>query len=125
MLLAAGSRLTNQTKEFQPTTIQKMDVGFRPIVQPEGKLQYVAIIETGEELIIDDSSDSESESKNHNELYEKGKIYAPLVNSKDKSNEDESNKPDMFSLGNDPIKTFYIGSITVVGLFILYRILTK
>lgn len=127
MLLAAGSRLTNQTKEFQPTTIQKMDVGFRPIVQPEGKLQYVAIIETGEELIVDDSSDSENEStsKNHNELYENGKIYAPLVNSKDKSNEDDSNKPDMFSLGNDPIKTFYIGSITVVGLFILYRILTK
>lgn len=127
MLLAAGSRMTNQTKEYQPTTIQKMDVGFRPIVQPEGKLQYVAIIETGEELIIDDSSDSESETqkKTHDELYEKRKIYTPLVNSKDKSNEDESNKPDMFSLGNDPIKTFYIGSITVVGLFILYRILTK
>ena len=124
MLLAAGSRMTNQTKEYQPTTIQKMDVGFRPIVQPEGKVQYVAIIETGEDLIVDDSSDSESESKNHNELYENEKIYAPLVNSPNNC-QDDSNKPDMFSLGNDPIKTFYIGSITVVGLFILYRILTK
>jgi len=126
MLLAAGSRMTNQTKEYQPTTIQKMDVGFRPIVQPEGKLQYVAIIETGEDLIMDDSSDSESETqkKTHDELYEKRKIYTPLVNSPNNC-QDDSNKPDMFSLGNDPIKTFYIGSITVVGLFILYRILIK
>ena len=121
-MLLAASRI-NQTKEYQPTTIQQTNVDFRPIQQPEGKVQYVAIIETGEELIIRDSDDSddsdeEDKTKTHEELYDQGKIYAPLVTSPTKT-------PDIFALGEDPIKTFYIGSITVVGLFILYRILTK
>jgi hypothetical protein len=119
-MLLAASRI-NQTKEYQPTTIQPSAVDFRPIQQPEGKVQYVAIIETGEELIIRDSdsdSEGEEEPNTHNELYEQGKVYAPLVASPTKT-------PDIFALGEDPIKTFYIGSITVVGLFILYRILTK
>ena len=29
----------------------------------------------------------------------------------------------VFSVGKDPIKRFYIGSLTVVGLFILYRLI--
>lgn len=38
--------------------------------------------------------------------------------------DDEDNK-DIFSLGKDSIKTFYIGSITVIGLFILFRFMNK
>ena len=119
-MLLAASRI-NQTKEYQPTTIQPSAINFRPIKQqPEGSVQYVAIIETGEELVIrpDSESDSESEAETHEELYEQGKVYAPLVVSPKKT-------PDIFSIGEDPIKTFYIGSITVVGLFILYRMLSK
>jgi hypothetical protein len=94
------------------TPINKMDVTFRPLKQPSGTVNYVALIETDEKIIIEeDDADAP-----HEKLYNKGQIYAtpqPPI------------KPDPFSLGNDPIKTFYIGSITVVGLFILYRMLTK
>ena len=38
--------------------------------------------------------------------------------------DDEDNK-DIFSLGKDPVKTFYIGSITVIGLFVLFRLIQK
>lgn len=34
-------------------------------------------------------------------------------------------KPDMFSIGSNTINHFFIGSMTVVGLFVLYRILQK
>jgi len=67
---------------------------------------YVALIES-----------KEKEEPSFKQLYDAGNIYSegPLVTPKENP----------FSLGKDPIKTFYIGSVTVVGLFILYRILTK
>jgi hypothetical protein len=61
----------------------------------------------------------EKEEPSFKQLYEEGNIYSegPLVTSEPKENP--------FSLGKDPINTFYIGSVTVVGLLILYKILTK
>jgi hypothetical protein len=38
---------------------------------------------------------------------------------------EDNNRLNRFSIGEDMIKTFYVGSVTVVGLFILYRLLQK
>ena len=104
---------------YQPTKVQKADVTFRPIKQSSGNMHYVALIEKDGATIIDDSEDDDDHTDDEStELYEKNEIYAPLVTSKPP-------KTNIFSLGPDPIKNFYIGSITVVGLFILYRIITK
>lgn len=98
---------------FQPTNFPKMDVSFRPLTQPDGKKQYVAIIDTEEELVIkDDKSVSCQE-----EEYKAGAIYAPTTT--------PAESKDPFSLGGDPIKTFYAGSITVLGLYLLYRLLNR
>ena len=96
---------------YKPTKIPNSDVTFRPIKQSSGDMQYVALIYDSDD--DDDHTDDESA-----ELYEKNEIYTPLATSKPP-------KTNIFSLGPDPIKNFYIGSITVVGLFILYRIITK
>jgi len=89
-------------KPYKSTNIPQMDVSFRPLTQPSGKIQYVALIESEETL---------REMDNHEENAAVSETIPP--------------KPDIFSLGKDPIKTFYIGSVTVIGLFILYRILNK
>ena len=91
-----------------------MDVTFRPLTQPAGNKQYVAIIETEEELLIKD------EVSDPDDLYTSGGIYGPVET---ENPTEKPNKP--FSLGNDPIKTFYVGSVTVLGLYLLYRILNK
>ena len=83
-----------------------------PIKNTTGTMNYVALVE------------------NENE---KAKIVIPKdMAIEDEYDEDEScNVPlntkttDIFDLENDYVKTFYIGSITVVGLYILYRILDK
>jgi hypothetical protein len=41
------------------------------------------------------------------------------------NNEESNNKNDIFGYVNNPINTFFIGSITVVGLFVLFRLLQK
>jgi hypothetical protein len=96
-------------KPYIPSNNSSMDVSFHPIKNTTGTFNYVALIE------------------NENE---KSKIVIP----KELKAEDEDctysdnaimNTNDIFNLDNDYIKTFYIGSITVVGLYILYRILDK
>jgi hypothetical protein len=36
-----------------------------------------------------------------------------------------SNETPIFSIGKNPVNGFFIGSVTVLGLFILYRLLQK
>lgn len=71
---------------------------------------YIALMET-----------KEKEKPLFKQLYESGNIYSEEVEDLATSKP----KPNPFSLGKDPINTFYIGSVTVVGLLILYKILTK
>jgi hypothetical protein len=49
------------------------------------------------------------------------------VNNEDSDGNDDSDDEDdsKFNFLNDPINTFFIGSITVVGLFVLFRLLQK
>ena len=91
--------------------IPKMDVSFRPLTQPDGYKQYVAFIDTDEELVIkdDDSVGCPEED------YKADEIYTPTT----------TPSKDSLSLGGDPIKTFYVGSVTVLGLYLLYKILNR
>ena len=69
-----------------------------------------------------------SGSDGHENKKVKTSIPKELVIENDEYDDDsnENNKTiDIFDLENDYVKTFYIGSITVVGLYILYRILDK
>ena len=91
--------------------IPKMDVSFRPLTQPDGYKQYVALIETEEELVIKDDESVGCQE----EEYKADSIYTPTT----------VPPKDPFSLGGDPIKTFYVGSITVLGLYLLYKILNR
>jgi len=93
--------------------IPKMDVSFRPLTQPDGYKQYVALIETEEELVIKDDESVGCQE----EEYKADSIYTPTTLPVEPK--------DPFSLGGDPIKTFYVGSITVLGLYLLYKILNR
>ena len=116
-MFSAANQIGKPTP-YQPSVIPKTDVVFRPIKQPSGNVQYVALIDSKEEIIEEEETKEEcDENTEFKQLYNSGNIYATTQPSVDKK--------DPFSFGDDPIKTFYIGSITAVGLFILYRILTK
>ena len=121
-MFSAATKIGN-TCTYQPSTIPTTNVTFRPLTQPDGNKQYVALLETEEELILSDEDtilpEEEEREAPHEKLYHNRDIYAST------SSPSSAKYPDPFSLGNDPIKTFYIGSVTVVGLYILYRILTK
>jgi hypothetical protein len=103
--------------KFQPSSVSKQDVIFQPVQTPDNaSVNYIAVIESKEVVHEESDSDDENEPP-FKQLYNDRQIY---------SNPTLAQSPeDPFSLGNDVIKTFYIGSITVVGLYILYKILNK
>ena len=86
------------------------------------------------------------EKKGTNVVFEPtGQFFAPLVdndvidtsnNEQEEEDEDEHEHEqeqekekeetnDRFQFTKDPINSFFIGSITIVGLFVLYRLLQK
>jgi hypothetical protein len=93
---------------YTPSNSAMMDVSFLPIKNTTGTVNYVALIENENKKV-------------------KTSIPKELVIENDEYDDsNENNKTiDIFDLENDYVKTFYIGSITVVGLYILYRILDK
>ena len=109
--------LGNPTRtSFEPMNVPKMDVSFRPLTQLDGYKQYVALIETEEELVIKDDESVGCQE----EEYKADTIYAPTT-----TPAGGADPKDPFSLGGDPIKTFYVGSITVLGLYLLYKLLNR
>jgi hypothetical protein len=112
-MLSAASQI-GKPSSYTPSKNSQMDVSFRPLTQPSGVVQYVALIESEETL---------RESEYTSECDCNGKCDGTCKS--EKALATTPKKPDIFSLGKDPIKTFYIGSVTVLGLFILYRILNK
>jgi len=93
------------SKVYYPSSINKMDVSFRPI-KKDGSINYIPIIENEYEVVIPQYMEVDKEQEQEKEI--------PVVK-----------KSDIFDLKHDYINTFYIGSITIVGLFILYRILDR
>jgi hypothetical protein len=111
-----GKSNCSNCKSYNPSTVDTMNVSFKPIKNSCGNTNFIAVVEEDNEIINipkDMQIDDESE-----ELYKTGNIYANI-------NEEDDNKNNIFSLNNDYVKTFYIGSVTVVGLYILFRILNK
>ena len=99
---------------YTPSNSSNMNVSFHPIKNTTGTMNYVALVENENEkanivipkdMVIEDEHDEDD-----------------TCNVPSNTN---SNTTDIFDLENDYVKTFYIGSITVVGLYILYRILDK
>ena len=79
---------------------------------------------------------SNSEKNNTNVVFQPNNMfYSSLVEDKgkiddetDTSNNDpisESKEKDIFAFMKDPINGFFVGSITIVGLLVLFRLLNK
>jgi hypothetical protein len=85
-------------------------ISFLPVKNEKGNFNYIPVT----------SAATESDK---NELDYKTAIL-PSIPSFDVPPEDD-NRLNRFSIGEDMIKTFYVGSVTIVGLFILYRLLQK
>jgi hypothetical protein len=107
--------------KFQPSFVPKQDVVFQPKPIGGPYINYVAVIESEEVVHSDSDSDSDNEYEpQYKQLYNDREVYSTATLA-----ETPTPTPDPFSLGKDPVKTFYIGSITIVGLYILYKILNK
>jgi hypothetical protein len=105
---------------YKPTNVIRMGVSFKPVQQQNGNSTYVALVDDNNDVGLPIDNDCTIEDTEFSKLYKKGEIYATPTPS-----DDDDDKKDIFSLGKDPIKVFYIGSITVVGLYILFRIISK
>jgi hypothetical protein len=90
---------------YTPTAVPTKHFSIKPLKQPSGAIQYFALNSSVPGITID-------------------RVDTVLKDTKDK-NETEKKEEDTLSLGGDHIKAFYIGSATVVGLYILFRIITK
>jgi hypothetical protein len=118
------SAMDNLGNPYKPTTIPKIDVSFVPVNNEKlGIKSYIAIVQDDNDVGLPlDEPDVANSGTEFSKLYKQGGIYATPTPDDD---DDDKNTGDIFSLGKDPVKVFYIGSVTVVGLYILYRILTK
>jgi hypothetical protein len=106
---ALGKSSCSKGSPYTPLNSGVMEVAFRPIKNTSGTVNYIALIESE---------------------IEKAKIIIPKEMEIDDYEIDDSNEnntkiTDIFDIDNDYIKTFYIGSVTIVGLYILYSILDK
>lgn len=92
---------------YTPSTTNAMDVSFHPVMNDSGTQNYIALIDSNDNVKIPS--------------------YMKISHSNDSLDPIDSldSNNDVFNIENDYIKTFYIGSITVVGLYILFRILDK
>lgn len=89
-----------------------MGISFLPVKNVNGNFNYTPVLNT-----LSMKSDA-TELK-----YKTASIPTPVFALP--PDDDNRRRPDIYSIGDDMIKTFYVGSVTIVGLFILYRILQK
>lgn len=89
--------------------------------------------------LIGEKYDTNNEKSNINVVFQPNDVfYSSLVEDKEKMEEsdieidtsnndskDELKEKDIFVFIKDPINSLFIGSITVVGLFVLFRLLNK
>ena len=76
----------------------KMDITLVTVNNPTGSQHYIPLL---------DDKMKKSVSFHPNQMY------------------DSDSQEDIFSLKGDVFKTFYIGSITIIGLYIVYRLIEK
>ena len=85
--------------------------------------------------LMSEKYDTNKENNNMNVVFQPNDVfYSSLIEDESKNEEsdieiDTSNnelkEKDIFVFIKDPINSFFIGSITVVGLFVLFRLLNK
>jgi hypothetical protein len=98
--------------EYKTNTVKTNNIAFKPDIS-SGFYSAFAIpsknkvsdVSDSELSLINEDSDSESESESETGI--------------------ESKEKPFYSVGNNPINNIFIGSVTVLGLFLLYRLLQK
>jgi len=98
---------------FQPSIQNKIDVALQPD-SSSGFLSILALNPLGGNSIGYDLSNSSN--NDHDES-----------DTEDISGNDDNSKKEkpIYSIGTNPINGFFIGSVTVLGLFVLYRLFKK
>lgn len=108
-----------------------MDVSLVPVKNPNGNMNYITVLDEDETLVLPEDMrvdfDENGDPRNTNDILKSCghscSIHAAAMD--DDDDENKRRKNDIFYLGKDSINAFYIGSVTVVGLYILFRILQK
>jgi hypothetical protein len=96
---------------YQPIAQKKIDVVFQPDLS-SGYYSVLSMNNNGENDIgYHLSNDESSDSSNEN-------------NDISGNDEEKSEKP-IYLFGSNPVNGIFIGSVTVLGLFLLYRLLKK
>jgi len=95
---------------FQPSAKTKLDVVFQPD-SSNGYYSVLALNTMGGDGIGYDLSDEQDMS---GQTQESGQ----------EQNDKKQEKP-IYSIGSNPMNGLFIGSVTVLGLFVLYRLLQK
>jgi hypothetical protein len=95
-----------------------MDVSIIPVKGTEGNANYITVLDHNEDIVIPQYMHIDEEPDILSQLDLQSQNADDLT-------EEKKNQKSIFSIGDDYINNFYIGSVTVVGLFILFRILQK
>ena len=102
---------SNYTSLNKPLT----DVSIIPIKNTNGFANYITILDSEEEAVVPDYMHMD-EVDNANQLLSMETHPDP---------DDDKKNRNIFSIGDNYINTFYVGSVTIVGLFILFRMMQK
>lgn len=102
-----GSILGNYSN-YKPSTQKKLDVVF----QPDLSSDYYSVV-----ALNSDGRDGIGYDLSNNILDISGQNL--------ESGEEENQEKSIYSIGTNSVNGFFIGSVTVLGLFILYRLLQK
>lgn len=104
-----------------PSKPTAMDVSIIPVRGPAGNANYITVLESDEDAVIPQYMNIDEEDDLLSQLDSNSRD----IEESNEENKSQNQKKSIFSIGDDYINNFYIGSVTVVGLFILFRILQK
>jgi hypothetical protein len=115
--MLSSRHLGESVSTYKPTAVPTTAVSFKPVKNPVGNMNYVAFADP-------DTSDLGISISDYVNKYSSSNPFLSPGHDDDED-QDKKKERNLFSLDGDGINTFYIGSITVIGLFILYRIVSK
>ena len=96
-----------------------MSVSIVPVKNTDGNANYITILDSNEQ--------EDAVIPQYMHIDEEPAILSQLDSHVEEKEGSELNeeKKSIFSIGDDYINNFYVGSVTIVGLFILFRLLQK
>jgi len=98
---------------YKESMESQTDVTIRPVLD-NGSINYITISDNDnkkDEIVVNEPPSY---------------MFSPiLLKTNNNDNNDNNEKKDIFSIDDNMITKFYVGSITVVGLYILFRLLNK